>query len=180
MIFGDILLTAAHCAEAFSPGQTVYLGGIRRSGTDAVTTVTVTEILPHPLYEVTNEVDHDFLLIKIDGDVSSSIAVPNWNVNPAVPADDETCLTMGFGLTEDFVESDDLLHVQLPVVNQDDCNIEYSGFITDAMVCAGGEVGRSSCFGDSGSPLMYNGEIVGVTSFGSFFCGDGLPTVRIF
>lgn len=65
--------------------------------------------------------------------------------------------------------------VQLPIFNQAQCDAKATvvfgepGFITDDMICAGGELGRDTCFGDGGSLLMCNGKIVGVALGG--FCG---------
>lgn len=46
---------------------------------------------------------------------------------------------------------------------------------TKAHICAGGELGRDSCKGDSGGPLMYlsglRHDLIGVSSFGHRDCG---------
>ena len=56
------------------------------------------------------------------------------------------------------------------------CNVAYGGGITDAMICAGGEVGIDACQGDSGGPLYdpSTNILVGVVSFG-LGCGEGYP-----
>lgn len=174
-------MTAAHCVSAFLPGETVYLGGIKRDGSDAVATVTVQEVRSHPDYDDFS-LDSDFMVLKIQEDMSSVPVVP-WNSDGSTPPDDATGVHMGFGVTEQGTTSDDLLQVQLASINQEECATaiqDYFGddFLTDSMLCAGDEVGRSSCNGDSGSPLIYNDEIVGLSSWGSFFCGDGSPSVR--
>ncbi|GMH43591.1 hypothetical protein BSKO_11513 [Bryopsis sp. KO-2023] len=46
------------------------------------------------------------------------------------------------------------------------------------MVCADGPAGGDTCKGDSGGPLLQNGELVGITSFGPRQCGiAGTPGV---
>ena len=56
----------------------------------------------------------------------------------------------------------------------------YTTVVGDYHICAGGQTSTSSCFGDSGGPVVAfaddssNRQIVGVTSFGvSQFCGLG-------
>jgi trypsin len=180
LIAGDILLSAAHCREAFLPGQKVYVGGIQRDGSDA-TSVTVSRNLPHPRFGTEAPWDNDFMLVKIVEDLST-IPVPALNTDSAVPPDGATCVNFGFGVTDvtdDAVPSDVLLQVQLATVNQEQCDEVYGGEINDSMLCAGGESGRGSCFGDSGSPLIYNGKIVGVVS-GGIECGGDIPGVSRF
>lgn len=72
------------------------------------------------------------------------------------------------------------------MVEQEQCRRIYAGRtdIQERQVCAGGELARDSCPGDSGSPLMfYNREAgkwvaAGVVSFGLAKCGTaGWPGV---
>ncbi|KAK3705671.1 hypothetical protein QZH41_009512, partial [Actinostola sp. cb2023] len=67
----------------------------------------------------------------------------------------------------------------IPVVTPEECNKpeSYSGVITEDLVCAGFQQGgRDTCEGDSGGPLMCQGDdkkwyIAGVASFGHTECG---------
>lgn len=52
--------------------------------------------------------------------------------------------------------------------------------VGDGEICAGGEKGVDSCYGDSGGPLMVIRELkwylAGVVSFGEYPCGkEGTP-----
>ena len=60
--------------------------------------------------------------------------------------------------------------------------------LTGSQICAGGEAGKDSCVGDSGSGLMreivtggspfYRSHLIGVVSFGPRLCGTkGVPGV---
>lgn len=64
-------------------------------------------------------------------------------------------------------------HVELPVVDHNECTIKYKMLgisINKNQLCAGGVFGYDTCDGDSGNPLMKiatNGWVVeGVVSFG--------------
>ena len=88
--------------------------------------------------------------------------------------------------------ADRLQHVNLKVVNSDECQAMYSKrgskISNTSQLCAGGEEGRDSCVGDSGSALMASdtkpGEffatwkLVGLVSFGPQKCGtENIPGV---
>merc|ERR1712241_991636 len=65
---------------------------------------------------------------------------------------------------------DVLMKVNVPVVSDSTCKIEYPFSIADSMICAG-EQGKDSCQGDSGGPLIcYNGDgsgyLGGIVSWG--------------
>jgi len=65
---------------------------------------------------------------------------------------------------------------------------ERGGILGEKQICAGGEKGKDSCVGDSGSGLMRNvrdlesgkerWDLIGVVSFGPRLCGtEGVPGV---
>jgi len=75
-----------------------------------------------------------------------------------------------------------LQKLQLPVLNNQQCKI---GRLTPrpSQLCAGGELGKDSCRGDSGGPLLIQAEadmpwyVIGIVSFGSKECGSGRPAM---
>ena len=59
--------------------------------------------------------------------------------------------------------SDKLKHVELPIVNNDECQENYKKYtrlanqsfvLHKSFVCAGGKRGEDTCHGDGGGPLM--------------------------
>ena len=69
-----------------------------------------------------------------------------------------------------------------------DIYAERGGVLTDRQICAGGQPGKDSCVGDSGSALMRlvkqpdhpfdQHHLIGVVSFGPRLCGTkGVPGV---
>ena len=86
----------------------------------------------------------------------------------------------GWGTTSEGGEtSDDLRIVSVPYINDARCDSAYGnigGIIGDVMFCAG-EAGKDSCQGDSGGPLTFNGQQIGVVSWGIGCARDGFPGV---
>ena len=84
------------------------------------------------------------------------------------------------------IVADSLQHINLTVFNIDECRNVYSKRISKAIIskesqlCVGGERGRDSCVGDSGSALVTTNEeqgklkswkLLGIVSFGPSKCG---------
>lgn len=84
------------------------------------------------------------------------------------------------------------LYVQLPFVNFEKCVTDFKRInpnqvFGSGQLCAGGQLDKDSCTGDSGGPLMTHvsqpglGFVyyqVGIVSYGPRFCGTGqLPAV---
>jgi len=85
--------------------------------------------------------------------------------------------------------ADVLQYLGVNVTDTDNCKDIYSkrgGVLNEKQICAGGEKGKDSCVGDSGSALMRSRpagfldqwDIIGVVSFGPRLCGtEGVPGV---
>ncbi|XP_026325336.1 brachyurin-like [Hyposmocoma kahamanoa] len=75
---------------------------------------------------------------------------------------------VGFGRQADnegVGTNQQLHHVTLPVITNAICSNTY-GPIPASNICTSGAGGRSTCSGDSGGPLAYNGQLIGIVSFG--------------
>jgi len=95
LIHPDILISASHCAGAFS-GQEIFIGGNLLTGLDADETVVATEERLHPNYDDWTT-ENDIMLIKLNK--ASTRPLAKWNTKPTVPADEETVTTIGYGQT---------------------------------------------------------------------------------
>jgi trypsin len=170
LIYEDIVLTAAHCAEGYL--TEVNIGATMLDGTDAAEVISVDMLLLHPYYDDTTLVN-DIMLVKLLTPSSSPVVALNFD--PAVPAIDEVVTVIGFGDTSDGGDlSDVLLMVDIDVYADQSCANLYGNFDPDTMICAGTESGgRDSCQGDSGGPLLTSTNVqIGIVSNGD---GCGLP-----
>lgn len=82
-------------------------------------------------------------------------------------------IVSGWGRTSDTsVLSYELMHVKVPVISNESCELTYGSVVIDSTICTT----TASCSGDSGGPLAINGVLVGVVSFGSAITCANFPT----
>ncbi|CAG5030908.1 unnamed protein product [Parnassius apollo] len=206
LISGRYVLTAAHCITGavldLGTPINVRLGeyDITNSGpdcvevegggsdcTDGALVFPIEHIIAHPNYGLRR---HDIALIRISKtapytDFIRPICLPTTDVTIS-PRSDMRLYVAGWGAVDTFKSSSDKkMHVDLPYVTRNECKAMYyrntrqppeNISIRKGQICAGGEIGKDSCKGDSGGPLMYeNGrlyEVVGIVSFGPTPCGQ--------
>jgi secreted trypsin-like serine protease len=167
LIHEDILITAAHCNSRnynflsqgfFSRRGGLYIGPSKLDGSDAIEQIGIKLIRVHPDYDPATS-QNDIVLIKLSR--PSTAPVVKWNDNPAVPGNNQTVTTIGFGtLSSGGVLSSTLKEVNVPIVSPEACTRAYDDLDKDTMICAG-STGKDSCQGDSGGPLFHQGVLVG-------------------
>ncbi|CAJ1958952.1 unnamed protein product [Cylindrotheca closterium] len=169
LIHGDIVLTAAHCHHK-STRRTVQVGALQRESLDDGSKyATVESEMLHPDFAKGNN-EFDFMLLKLGGWVDPQHVVPLNNQFRIPPMNDPDVVfdIMGFGqISEGGPQSEILLHTTVKPVAAEQCQEVYEMYAFDeaTMICAL-DNGKDSCTGDSGGPLMYNGVLVGITSWG--------------
>ena len=87
--------------------------------------------------------------------------------------------------------ADVLQEVRKPIASNNKCSEKVFGvnFNPKYKICAGGEMGRDSCNGDSGSAMfdslknssneIKRYKLVGIVSYGTGKCGRGVPAVYV-
>lgn len=175
LIAPNWVLTAAHCS-----GITTVLLGVHSIKEEKKEQkyrqiCQVERSVPNPCYD-TEDKNNDLMLIKLDKAVKQTEWVKCLKLKKVVkePAPGTVCMVAGWGKTKKDAESpsDVLMSGNVAVINRTKCNSEnyynLNPYITRNMICAGwyGKNKADTCKGDSGGPIVCNGALVGVTSFG--------------
>lgn len=159
------ILTAAHCEV--KPGTTVVLGAhdISNKSDACAERISVKKTFNHPGYSSSTN-DNDIALLEL---TSNTVYPPIEMATSPISVAGVPVQVSGWGtLTSGGSSPDKLMWVQVNTADQATCKKQYSGGITNNMMCAGvPEGGKDSCQGDSGGPLVGGGKLVGVVSFGS-------------
>ncbi|XP_026462553.1 chymotrypsin-2-like isoform X2 [Ctenocephalides felis] len=170
------ILTAAHCAKMFSHHFVKVVVGTNHLFEEDGQAYFAEEIIPHENYTATGIHDHDIALIKVSENI-----VFNDKVQPIKPLKDyikggEELKTTGWGLMDsnNIIPPNDLQELTVKALSNEECT-NLSDFTPTTQLCAFRNKGQGICMGDSGSPLVYNNQQVGVSSFILNDCGAGLP-----
>ncbi|XP_069676710.1 trypsin alpha-4-like [Periplaneta americana] len=161
----DWVLTAAHCMTPWS-GPHDFLVRVGSSIRDQ----------GGYLHEVSHYIIHaDYVPRKHDPDLALVKVMKPFHIGPTVniiPLNNSPLLqgkiatVSGWGTTTEGGESPlQLQKVQIPIMPTWECKLIYRTMITENMFCAG-RAGRSACHGDSGGAVLFNGNQIGVVSWG--------------
>ncbi|CAG2179094.1 unnamed protein product, partial [Oppiella nova] len=166
-------ITAAHCVEGVAPSaRTLRCGTLlhEQGGKD----YTISEMIMHPDYDKPTIINNDIALLKINDEFD--IGTPDSDIIKLPTKDSEltpgTIVTVtGWGYLVNGGGSSPatLQTVDLPVVDRGYCaeRNNHVAPVTNSMFCAGvPEGGKDACQNDSGGPVKYNGELVGIVSWG--------------
>ncbi|XP_019387604.1 PREDICTED: granzyme A-like [Crocodylus porosus] len=166
------VLTAAHCQ---TKNAEVILGAHSRLKKEKEKQrFKIAKRIPYPCFDSGNK-ENDLMLLQLKGKVKINKAVKTTNLpNTGTDIKPGTrCQVIGWGTTNNQMNdmSDTLKQVNVTVIDRNTCNdkkhYNLQPEITKNMVCAGDvNGGKDSCSGDSGGPLICNGELKGITSFG--------------
>nr|XP_060617470.1 granzyme A-like [Anolis sagrei ordinatus] len=179
------VLTAAHCE--FNETVKVILGAHSRNKTErSKQTIAVAKQIPHPGF-VFNTSDNDLMLLKLkrSAKINRYVSIIKLTQTSADIKAGTRCLVAGWGRIHKIlpIHSDTLQEVNVTVIDRRICS-DHNHYgssrhlITKNMVCAGDKKGRKdSCSGDSGGPLICNGEQKGVVSFGEGCADSRYPGV---
>ncbi|XP_060234672.1 trypsin-4 isoform X2 [Meriones unguiculatus] len=137
------------------------------------------KIIRHPKYNKDTE-DNDIMLIKLKSPAILNSQVSTISLPHSCAITGAQCLVSGWGNTVSLGGKypSRLQCLEVPVLSASSCRISYPGMITRNMFCLGFlEGGMDSCDGDSGGPVVCNGEVQGIVSWGYGCAMRGKPGV---
>ncbi|KAG8307791.1 hypothetical protein J6590_013488 [Homalodisca vitripennis] len=118
-------------------------------------------------------------------DFVSPICLPVYEIFQRIAYEGKTLEVAGWGIRDIFLKrgSSILQTIMVKISNHRQCVEMYKNkgmMISSNQICAGGIIGKDSCNGDSGGPLMAPISvesppkyfIIGVVSFGPTYCAD--------
>jgi len=191
LLSSDTVLTAAHCVQVWgSTAPYVYVGFPQGNVTYKKSKkIRASTVISHPYYDPSGTTTNDLAILKLDtpvvfDDATQPICFPNPNQN----YDDVLAEVSGWGATNEYnllEGSEILLTANMTTITNQECqdlfdNTTAKYKINPNILCTVAE-GKSSCFGDSGGPLITLSEDgsyysqIGVVSFGAGGCPPGYP-----
>ncbi|XP_020661232.3 granzyme A isoform X1 [Pogona vitticeps] len=174
------VLTAAHCNLGENPKVTLGAHSLKKAE-PSKQIFTVAKRIPYPCFDEQAK-ENDLMLLQLN-----RAAKINSNVSPVKLAqtfDDlkagTECLVAGWGVVDNKQKkpADTLREVNVTIIERHICNdkkhYNFQPIVTMNMVCAGSKKGgKDTCAGDSGGPLICNGQQRGIVSFGKLLkCAD--------
>ena len=169
------VLTAAHCVPGTRPEDVVVMhgshslsaGGSKRG---------VSRIIVHENYRNV-EAGDDIALVEVDRPFpgAATLQPQGPQLNRVFGPPGACAMVTGWGNMRGRSSYPDWLQaVNVPVVDQAECDRAYPGRISEKQVCAGYAQGtQDSCDGDSGGPLVVPGGVTGWTQLGIVSWGEG-------
>lgn len=120
---------------------------------------------------------NDIGLIKVAKKIKFTDKIQPVGLNHKHIKPDMWLTLCGWGRTHNDGHSiEDLHYIDLKIIDRKKCQSMHKHEIKDYMMCSLTRVGEGSCKGDSGSPLLLDGRLAGISSWGKK-CGHGNPNV---
>ncbi|XP_038174778.1 trypsin-4 isoform X3 [Arvicola amphibius] len=170
------VLSAAHCYERLQVRLGEHNIHVLEGGEQFID---AEKIIRHPKYNE-DTADNDIMLIKLKSPAILNSQVSTISLPRSCPSTGAQCLVSGWGNTVKLGSKYPaiLQCLEAPVLSANSCNKSYPRKITSNMFCLGFlEGGKDSCDGDSGGPVICNGEIQGIVSWGTGCAMRGKPGV---
>ncbi|CAI9576912.1 unnamed protein product [Staurois parvus] len=174
LIKPDWVLTAAHCSISLT--ALVIIGAHVINDEKGRLIRRLNRTIPHEHFKKST-FDYDVALLKLKKKINLTdtvkiLALPE---NCKEPVEGTVCEVAGWGSTTNLNNkpSDRLMEANVTILDRKSCSERWKGRhnITENMICTSEKTKTETCKGDSGGPLICNGVLRGVISFGKAECG---------
>ncbi|XP_046826107.1 chymotrypsin-1-like isoform X3 [Vespa crabro] len=120
---------------------------------------------------------HDLVIITLSDNLTLNSAQNLIDLPVSDAPENVSVILTGWGRHHSFGPLSDILQkVTLTTITNEDCQTYYNNTILPSHLCTLEHEGVGACKGDSGSPLTYNNQLVGIFSW-TKPCAVGSPDV---
>ncbi|KAH8324038.1 hypothetical protein KR074_008619 [Drosophila pseudoananassae] len=178
IISKDVILTAAHClflsSWKLNPSDIVVVAGTpkRMRKTSATQVMKAKYIIAHSQYGSLSYA-YDIGVVILEGKLYFNAYVASIEVTQLPPRVGKQCTTLGWGAVINYGPvPNEIVNVNLVIQSRDKCDA-YGYSFQGGMLCVSNPSydDSDSCEGDSGGPLICDGKVYGIVSFGTG-CGE--------
>ncbi|XP_017058185.1 chymotrypsin-2 [Drosophila ficusphila] len=174
IISQNFVMTAAHCTNGRSAATLSIQFGVTDINIAGPNVVGIKKIIQHEDFDPSRQNANDISLLMVeqafvfDGISVAPVELPALAF--AVPQSDVGVqgVLIGWGLNDTYGSVQNTLQeVSLKIYSDEECTIRHMGQTDPRYHICGGvdEGGKGQCSGDSGGPLIYNGQQVGIVSW---------------
>ncbi|XP_001357932.2 chymotrypsin-2 [Drosophila pseudoobscura] len=170
----QFVMTAAHCTAGRTADQLTVQYGQTQINSTGPNVVGVKKIIQHELYNPSKNYANDISLLMVQepfvfDDINvAPVKLPVLNFSTPQTEEGGEGVLIGWGLnaTGGSIQTT-LQEVNLKVYSDAECTSRHNGSTDPRYHICGGvdEGGMGQCSGDSGGPLLYNGQQVGIVSW---------------
>ena len=174
----DRVVTAAHCISGYSLASVRVIVGRTDLRTDEGEERGVLRAWVHPDYQSPTQ-GADVAVLFLDRAVPYRPVPLETSQDAYYPGRPATVLGWGY-TSEGGPSSSELRRAEVALVADSDCAATFREFNPQSMVCAAASDGRTdACYGDSGGPMVADGRLIGIISWGSGCAREGTPGVYV-
>ncbi|XP_049311240.1 anionic trypsin-2 [Bactrocera dorsalis] len=176
IISPKVILTAAHCVckrhsrIRLKPSDLTVVAGTPRRlvPTETTQVLKVDKIIRHVYYKPLTFRNDIGILLLVKNIYEDGVAVQRISLQTHHLPPYTKCTVLGWGRV--FFRGpmpDEILHVDVSIMPDNYCDARTDKYAF-GMMCAGdlADPEKDSCSGDSGGPLICNGSVTGIVSFG--------------
>ncbi|XP_053948632.1 trypsin isoform X1 [Anastrepha ludens] len=163
------VLTAAHCVVKTLPEQVNIQYGSNQLDANSTKVSNISRIVVHEDYQPGNLHANDLALLRLQTPLKfgSKVRAVHLPAAQQDTADASPAVLIGWGLnaTGGSIQKH-LQKVHLQIFSDEECSQRHGTQLHATTICAGvPEGGRGQCSGDSGGPLLVDGQQVGIVSW---------------